>query len=136
MAFIHYITSLKRQKKGVFCNIIPRFRSVLCLSTAMLREKNTFWFTPLILWARSEITTIVQTKSGGTNPLVPHAPFYYTLEGKPYANHLYITKWIWKKTRRLMPKIWPVHICKTVAPSKFKSNSPICVSRIQNMVCI
>ena len=40
---------VQNTKKSVFCNIIPRFRSFLCLSTAMLREKNTFWFAPLIV---------------------------------------------------------------------------------------
>ena len=42
MAFIHYNNIVKKTEKSVFCNIIPRFRSVLCLSTAMLREKIPF----------------------------------------------------------------------------------------------
>ena len=42
MAWIHYITSFKRQKKGVFCNIIHRFRSFLCFSIGMLRKEITF----------------------------------------------------------------------------------------------
>ena len=45
--YIHHKASLKRQKKNVFCNIIPRFRSFSCLSTGLFRKKYTFWFTPV-----------------------------------------------------------------------------------------